>query len=105
MGATPRDVESAQNDVLKAPKLGSVASDPRAIDSTSFGTALHPRMDARLCFNLRPPDGKINGVFVNANSPGIAPFTFHAQHGSMKSTVTEESVTGFDGVQNMWTSK
>ena len=53
-------------------------------------------MDARLCFNLRPPDGKINGVFVNANSPGIAPFTFHAQHGSMKSTVTEESVTGFD---------
>ena len=52
---------------------------------------------ATLIYNLPPPSGKLSGVAVNENSPGIAPFAFHAQHGSTPpaSGVSEETVTGF----------
>ena len=36
-----------------------------------------------LIYCIKPPPGKHNGVAVE-NSPGIAPFAFHAQHGSTK---------------------
>jgi hypothetical protein len=52
-------------------------------------------MDTTLLYNVPPPAGKLNGVFVTADSPGIPPFAFHAQHGSMKSDVTPDDVTGF----------
>ena len=50
-----------------------------------------------LIYNLPPPLGKHNGVAVNENSPGIAPFAFHEQHGSTTPPdgLTEETVTGF----------
>lgn len=52
-------------------------------------------MDASLTYNVPPPEGMLNGVAVNANSPGIAPFAFHAQHGSTKKDIKENDVTGF----------
>ena len=54
-------------------------------------------MDAApLIYCIKPPPGKHNGVAVNENSPGIAPFAFHAQHGSTKrQQVSEDTVTGF----------
>jgi hypothetical protein len=54
-------------------------------------------MEASLIYNLKPPPGKYNGVAVDENSPGIAPFAFHAQHGSTPPgpEVTQETVTGF----------
>ena len=52
-------------------------------------------MDTHLIYNVHPPDGKLNGVAVNANSPGIAPFAFHAQHGSTRKAIQEADVTGF----------
>ncbi|KAL3909108.1 MAG: hypothetical protein SGPRY_009542 [Prymnesium sp.] len=52
-------------------------------------------MKASLLYNIPPPEGKLNGVAVDANSPGVAPFTFHAQHGFAKSEVAPHTLTGF----------
>ena len=52
-------------------------------------------MESSLIYCLPPVPGKLNGVAVTANSPGIAPFAFHAQHGSTKKSIGEDDVTGF----------
>lgn len=51
---------------------------------------------ATLTYNVPPPTGKLNGVAVSPNSPGIPPFAFHAQHGSWTSSIDTDSLTGFE---------
>jgi hypothetical protein len=50
---------------------------------------------ASVIYNVPPPEGYRNGVVVDADSPGISPFTFHAQHGFDKFSGPLDNVTGF----------
>jgi len=50
---------------------------------------------ASIIYNIPPPPGWKNGVVVDADSPGIAPWAFHAQHGYDKFSGSLDRVTGF----------